>query len=1348
MTSKDRRSLAWQAGIFVVAIVALLVHWTGAQTAPVDLDHLPTFKSGIRQYPTPWLAIARTPHPIASPQGGGMGIESDVGFLSGFSGFVDESNGNFGFPGYRNHSILNFAFDQDKLVIQTHVPYPEGRALRAHPTGNLADDDIFELLIQPRTRDGVSKGKIYRVMGNAFGHWVADIDLPIIGQFHQTWDSGIHYGSMLWDPTGGWMSSIAIPWDKIGGKPADGDTWGVQFAVRYPDPKITAFLSPTDDFTDASRFARIRFDFNRRLNYREHWLSEEVKTGRFSVGYLLANGGDDPQTVQVNATCYSGSKELGHGSFEKTCPPGGSYWADNSNTYVVIGSQPATPADRNTVAHIQVYDQSHDHTKIFDQWVPYWQMKPGERDWLKTRFGKDFTFNIGPYPSLGIFDYAVDAQTLCESNKAAKKFECVVVAGGKEIKRDSVDLPADGKIHRSISLGTFTDGTKYDLKGTIEDASGASIAEHTESFTRHIMPFEKADPAGYSDIVIPPFTPPMIDGASVSCWGRTYKHGADGLLESLIAADDDLLLKPAAFIATLGDGKTVTLTGDTPQLKPHSKGAVDYHQTFRGGGIVLQVDGLFDYDGFYRFHTTYGPDSAPVDIKDLHLEIPVKSQHATLIDAATSSYDGAAKSLGSLSTQTGRIWDSFTYRYQEGDSRTSNMPPWIWIGDDERGLCFSQQSDQGTHNDRKLPAVALDRTDNAVTMSIWLVNQPFQLTANRSFEFALQASPFKPQPANVHLWRNMSRGGGTYKNGVYFTNFWNPANYPTYGRWVTLDFLKEEADKDGCDRTGMEASALSECSGTPEYEQFYYEWGSGMDQFKRLIPPMPDDMRTRFKDHNIDVDPWVMVEAFSNGVKSNQDYRVWWLSEAAKRDASSFVYQDNGTWVYTNRPDPQYGYIREDGGREPTSMIWNSRTLMKRFAHAVTEAGQPSQPATYPNLMSPVLPGRAFCGKALTGEYTNSDQLRMDMLRVHLSKQWGIATDWLCQSPSNAGAIIGTTQAYWRALYSEILLFDITNFSRDDSAEIDRKWYNALDIFWLDDPSVKWHPYYKNPTLDHVDHPATTLVSTYTANGRALAVISNQDKSSTIETVKFKDMDQFGAASLKYFYDAETGEEIETTPQGALHLFIRGHDYRVVIGFTTPWSFAAKNRLPNPADVPAQSTLDANQTIGQICRNLLVSRDLPEMPGSHKLTELWAREILKQLPADNSKIVYLDAKGTASVDLGDPRIQCSVFYDRPADIMLIAYSNGTDLERDLPGDAREKLCKLVGKTSFNYVYDVIGGDSQWEEIDVPAHGGRWELLTPDANIYGHRNGRFKIGTYMSNIMDAIHARKLEMEGTH
>ena len=1312
-----------------------------AQIQSLDLTRLPRFVSGIRAYPTPFLAIGKTPHSIASPQGG-MGIQNDLGFLAGFSGFVDESTGQFGFPGYRNHSIANFAFDEDKLVIQMHVPYAEGRKLRANTQGDLLKDDTFELLIEPRSASGAGRGKVYRVIGNAVGVWRGDLDENVIGQVHRPWDSGISYASMLWDPTGGWMASIAIPFANLGGKPADGDVWGVQCAVRYPDPKITAILSPTDDFTDVKRFARIRFDFDRRVNYRAHWMTEDGRW--FGLDHLLANGGTTPGNIELQVALYKGAKEIARDGFKKTASPGSTYGSDSSGApRLGLASQSASLTERDTVAHVMVHDRTPgaNDALIYDQWVPYWQRKPGERDWLKQYFGREFTLNIGPYPSLGILEFAIDTQTLQEANPTAAQCQLILLADGKEAQRLDVELPKTGTIARSINVGAFVDGVTYRLQATIKDGKGKTISERTESFTRHVMPFEKAARAGLSDIVISPFTPPVITGTSVSCWGRTYGHGSRGLLEKLIAANDDLLAAPAVFKAVLGDGATVTLTGEEPRLSPQGKGKVEYQQSFRGGGIAMQVKGVFDYDGFYRFTTTFAPMDGSVRIKELRLEIPLKPEHATLIDAPVAwMHKGGEKALGFLDTKPGRVWDSHTLPLDRGGGQ-SNMPPYIWVGDDDRGLCYSAESDQGTHNDPKLPAAALERSAQAVVMTIWMVNQPLQLDKPRTFEFALQASPFKPQPANGRLWRDGARAGGTYKNGVYFTNFWNPASYPTYGRWLTLEYLKKYVQTNGCDRTAVPASALSECSGTPEYLQFYYEWGSPMDQFKRFVAPVPADLLVRFKETGLEANPFVMVEAFSNTVASNRDYRVWWLSEGAKYAGLSYVYQDNAPWVYTDRPAPQYGYQREDGGIEPTSMIWKSRDLMKRFAHGVTEAGQPSQPAVWPNLMSPALPGRAFCGKALTGEYTDSDRLRLDMLRVHLSKQWGIVVDWLCQPPSSAGAQVGTTRKYWRAVCSQIFLLDVTNISRADTAEITRRWFNALDVFWLDDPTVKWHPYYRNPTVASVEHPATTLVSTYTAKGRLLAVVSNQDeKQDVIESVRFQNLDSYGAGGLRFFYDAETGEEIEVQ-NGIARLYVAHRDYRLVIGFVETWKFAARNRLPHPEQIPPQSTLDATVTVGEICRNLLASRELPPMPGAHRMTEAWAREIMRQLPPDSPDIVYLDAKATSGVDLGDAKVQCSVFYDRRHDIMLVGYYNGTDQDRTIDTSVRAKLAAKVGKASYNYIYDTIGGESQWSEIDVPARRGRWEVLDPD----GGRRGVYAPGTLMSNMLEAIKRRKAQFE---
>ena len=1340
-----------------------------AQPLVVDLVSLPHLASGAPACPTPFLAIGRTPQFIGSPTSGGMNIQSDIGYLGGFSGFVDEATGQFGFPGYHNHSIANFAFDSEKIVVQAHVPYPFGRKVRtdAASPSDLSTDDVFEILIEPRDAQGKSKGYIYRAIGNAANLVKYDLDEPGIGQPHRPWAPAAQYATMMWDPTGSWMASLAIPFKDLGGHPADGDVWGVQFAVRYADPKITAVLSPTDTFTDSSRFARLRFDFNRRCNFRCHWLDESVKTGQFSMQNLLANGSTDPSIVEVQVHLFKAGKPIAEGSYRVTAPPLGSY-SIVRNGEIHIPSHPSLASEKDTVARITAFDLSHDGVPIYDQFIPYWQPPANERAWLKVYFAKQFVFNIGPYPSKGLFDWEVDCRTLKEVAPSAAALRLVILRDGSEIRRSDLSIGKDARLTGTLDAGPMPDGAGYEITAEILDTDGKSLASRTERFTRHVMPFEQAPRAGLSDVVVPPFTPPFIKGPAISCWGRTYVHGQGGLLEHLVAAGEDILARPAAIVARTTDGKAVTLAGARPQLSTQGKGRVVYRQIFSGAGIQITAGGILDYDGFYRIHLDAAAADAshPPDIADIHLELPFKGKCATLMDApVTWGRPGSEKRCGFIDpSRQGRLWDSRTSPLNDWQNRQSNMPPYLWIGDDDRGLCYSCESDKGTANNDALPAVTIDREGSEVVVRVSIMNRPLKLLKPRSFECALQASPFKPLPTNARLWRDESRSAGPYKNGVYFTNFTGQGCYPTYGRFLTLDALREWSKSTACDLNGVLASACSECGGTPEYQQFWHEWGSSLGWDKINLGAVPDDIRKRFEQWKIPCNGYVMVESASNCAPSNIDYRIWWFSEAAREAGIRFTYQDNATWVYYDQPALDMGYTRDDGRREPTSAVWRSRDFMKRIAQSLAEQGSARGPYVWPNIMSPAVPGRSFCRKGLTGEYTNSDEIPLGLLRVFLSKQWGIVVDWLMQAPADASRKVGTTRKYWRALCSRLFLLDLTNFSRDDTAEIARRWWHALDMFWLDDPAVAWRPYYQNPAPAETTRPST-LVSTYTAPGRALAVISNQGPDALIETVALTVGNgrlvprspslpvsrspslpvPLSSGDLKYWYDAETLEEIEVASDGRLRLFIPGSDYRVVIGFSKPWSFAAKNAIDAP-DLPAQSTVDADATLSDLCRQLLDSRTVKPVPGGHHLVETWVQKILADLP-ESPNCSYFDTKATASVDLGANGIHCAMIYDRKRDALIVAWYNGTDTHQVLAQSVRDRLAALAGKSSFNYVIDPVSGISEWSEIDLPPHSGRLELLYPDGRDYSRmRHGPLSVGTMMWNANRAIAARKQEMEG--
>jgi hypothetical protein len=96
----------------------------------------------------------------------------------------------------------------------------------------------------------------------------------------------------------------------------------------------------------------------------------------------------------------------------------------------------------------------------------------------------------------------------------------------------------------------------------------------------------------------------------------------------------------------------------------------------------------------------------------------------------------------------------------------------------------------------------------------------------------------------------------------------------------------------------------------------------------------------------------------------------------------------------------------------------------------------------------------------------------------------------------------------------------------------------------------------------------------------------------------------------------------------------------VVIGFPTPWQFAAKNALGKP-DLPAQSTLDPEDTLTAISKQLLTSRTLGPVANADLLYEQWMQRVMTELP-DSPDIVYLDSKACSDVNFEKPGIEASV----------------------------------------------------------------------------------------------------------
>ena len=89
----------------------------------------------------------------------------------------------------------------------------------------------------------------------------------------------------------------------------------------------------------------------------------------------------------------------------------------------------------------------------------------------------------------------------------------------------------------------------------------------------------------------------------------------------------------------------------------------------------------------------------------------------------------------------------------------------------------------------------------------------------------------------------MSRRECCYQqHGRYFHSGWGIGYYyPTYGRFLDLARNAEAIRRvraSGYDFIAASASSCSECGGTPEYQQFWREWGSELGWDKMSLSPL------------------------------------------------------------------------------------------------------------------------------------------------------------------------------------------------------------------------------------------------------------------------------------------------------------------------------------------------------------------------------------------------------------------------------------------------------------------------------------------------------------------------------
>jgi hypothetical protein len=282
------------------------------------------------------------------------------------------------------------------------------------------------------------------------------------------------------------------------------------------------------------------------------------------------------------------------------------------------------------------------------------------------------------------------------------------------------------------------------------------------------------------DMVLPPFKPIQKTGEkNFKLTTSEITLGKNGLPEKVNVLGQDIISKGIRLKIVYSDGTELNLYPVESSVKS-SEQKIILRQEFKSKDKRATLTCELNYDAFmvYKLALNKTPGA---DITDVSLIIPFAPGTARYIrysgksgkrfgSAITDNFFG----FGPIPGKGERVITTFNYLNQVWNDWRPFIPdskangiiwehqnanlPYIWIGDDKRGMALMCWTNQGHHHENdKVPAVSLSRNKDEVSLNYNFINGKVSLEKERIIQFVLAVTPAKPVPKN---WFDLRMNNG------------------------------------------------------------------------------------------------------------------------------------------------------------------------------------------------------------------------------------------------------------------------------------------------------------------------------------------------------------------------------------------------------------------------------------------------------------------------------------------------------------------------------------------------------------------------------------------------------------
>ncbi len=1071
-------------------LFALMSVVTGTAAAAVGSAREP-------QTPLPLITVGRT---AIAPDIDGRISESEWRHAAKTTGFLDLAQGTAA----DLQTTWYLTYDEQRLYAAFECELPaEGlpKSSETRRDGSVGTDDSVEMLLQPQD---AAEGDVYHFIGNSLG--------TIHDEFRRETAWNGRWQFRTHSSRGGWSGEFSIPWEDLGTRPPDGQTWRANFCRSVG--KFTAWADSGRGYVASPQcYGHVRFVSGDLL--MQVGPITGLERGETRVALRAVNTAKTANRavvgVRSRTLLAAQHKELSRVNTPewhsvRQC----SLAAGTSNDLAVSVAPPKEGLRRLEISVVDETDR-----EIYRQAIPYnsagvpfvkFLADPSEE---KVFIRVDLRGRNGKLP----VEVQLDLQHLQEGWRLPLRYSDLILGKVRTFREDI----------RSWPLGTVR------VHARLLSAEGESRQEELDlSYERMTAPewYLQGRSVGVSRNVLKPWTPIQWDGRRLKVWGRQHDLTDSLFVRQIISDGEPLLAGPVSLEATVGDKpcqatvqRRESAAADPDQVVVRSEGSL--------GPIPLQLTTTAEYDGMFKCELQFQPPGE-VPVRGLRLVIPLLANRALYYHLASSYYNkGEAGAIPPEGLQLPFI-------------------PFVWVGDDRRGLTWFAESTQGWRPSPEPIRLERDPQAGVVRMIVEFV-AAHPLRGSRKLVFGLQATPVKPVAPDWRAWRTdyiwPPRAGRSVEIDwkslgvpIQWRLLWwtdGPKRVFSEGYTAPLQILPslakhvEQAHREGEGLTPYTyLHGVSDCA--IGFERYYPLWQTSNP---REIAGLGD----------------VLHGACPSGVFG--DYLLYGFQQMVRKYGIDGLYFDGG-----GPPVPcanelhGHGWIDEFGARQPSYPIFGLRRFFKRLQTLLQE--QVPRPVIWVHsdgkMASPVYSfvtatweGEMVQGALRRGDTFLSDLLSLEFCRAHqLATQWGVVVMWL---PSNYGTA-EQKAAQARDAMALVLVHGtpvgrVGSFDRDLLQAV---WKAQAD-FGID--QAEFYGYWENAERVQLapEHPRVKA-SLYERGTRKMLVVSNFTTETQAMQVRLRD-----AGTSAVLRDVLSNEQFSAA-DGRFAFTIPPKSFRLLVG--------------------------------------------------------------------------------------------------------------------------------------------------------------------------------------------------------